>query len=463
MVSLLGILNVILANVLNKNLENSIIKEMNYIGNIENVNIRNHILINSEKDSQDIFTVINKISRDFKTYIAFKDTKDKLEYTTGNMIDIKEVNKVINDSKNTKSILNLSYEEDILLATCSYPVYVQDTLKGVAVTQKEFNNMYIYNKKLMSKIIFSEIGIFIIFIILLYILLYKTTKPLTNLSNAMKQVEKGNYDTKILSKSNDEIGELSNNFNMMKEEIQNKIEIISKEKEKIENLQKTTTEFFNNATHEMKTPIAAISGYAQLLEEDSRIDTFENRALNRVILESDRMHKLVCNLIQVAKGKAIKSKAKTEFNFKKLLGEVIEESKVKIDKQNMKLNINLPKLNVYAVEEEIKEVITNLIDNSIKYSKGKEIDIEGYSKEKFSIIEISNKCSDIPKNIKTRLFDPFIKHTYGDIKVSSSGLGLYICKQIVEKNEGYISYKIKKGKITFILELIRVERLEEGK
>ena len=107
----------------------------------------------------------------------------------------------------------------------------------------------------------------------------------------------------------------------MKRQIKNQIVTISNEKEKVVALEATRTEFFNNVTHELKTPLTTISGYAQILQQENfNDDEFGDYALERIEKESERMHRMVVALIEVSKNKSdIKKENKTLINIKDTL------------------------------------------------------------------------------------------------------------------------------------------------
>lgn len=456
-VTLLGIiLNIAIVSIFNKNIENTIAKEINSIREITIDNLKNYMLIKNEENKEDIlkdsWQIINKTSRAFNIYTALYDKKDNLEYS-GSNLNINEVNNIIKESEHNKSLLKLNYKKDGLEGTYSYPIYINKKFYGTLVFQKQFNKLYLNNKSLITKIILIEIIVFVLLIELLYMLLYKTTKPLIKLSKAMDKVSQGDYKTSIEIKGKDEVATLANSFNLMKDKIQHEIETTRKEKNKVEALEKSSREFFNNATHEMKTPITAISGYAQLVKEEELDEEVKKRALDRMIIESKRMNTLVCNLLQISRGEFIKSKERKIFNLSELVNECINEMNIKCNQNNKNIEKHIENLSCYAVKEDIKKVIINLLDNGIKYSTSECINIKGYKGKDCLVLEFSNSCRGIPKDIEKRLFEPFIKNTYGNNNISSSGLGLYICKEIVNENLGYIDYKLDNFKITFKLEL----------
>ena len=96
----------------------------------------------------------------------------------------------------------------------------------------------------------------------------------------------------------------------------------------VEQLQKVSREFFNNATHELKTPVTAISLYAQIFKENklNELDEdFINRASDRIIMESEKMKALVEKILDVSKGEIKSAKNKYEFSLTELIEEIIED------------------------------------------------------------------------------------------------------------------------------------------
>ena len=171
-------------------------------------------------------------------------------------------------------------------------------------------------------------------------------------------------------------------------------------------------------------------------------------------MESEKMKTLVEKILDISRGKINSSKNRCEFSFTELIEEIIEDFKVRIESNGYIINKRLQDVTIYSVLEDIELIIINLIDNSVKYNVGKIIDINLYKEEGNIVFSIINKCSDFPNDIKDKLLEPFIKYnSYKDIskEVSSSGLGLYLCKELAYENYGKLSYEINKGKITFIL------------
>lgn len=105
-------------------------------------------------------------------------------------------------------------------------------------------------------------------------------------------------------------------------------------------------------------------------------------------------------------------------------------------------------VNIIAIREDVETLISNLIDNALKYSLGERINIRLTSNGLFTI---ENSCEEIKYEIKDKLLEAFVKGNT-QRNINSSGLGLYICKKISENNGFNISYEIDKNKIGFKVE-----------
>lgn len=150
------------------------------------------------------------------------------------------------------------------------------------------------------------------------------TYPLKRLTKDMRNFGEGITVENIVISSSDEIGELSNSFNNMREQIKNQIDIIVEEKERVLHLQKLSKKFFNNATHELKTLITAISGYAQGLSENLESqDEFIERALERTIKEYEKMKVLVQNILDISRGR-FNSEEKINIDLKSLIEDILK-------------------------------------------------------------------------------------------------------------------------------------------
>lgn len=315
---------------------------------------------------------------------------------------------------------------------------------GTIILTKDFTDYYSSINDFIGVVKSVNIVVFIVMILAVYLLSGKIVEPLVRLRAAFKEVEKGEYDIDININTKDEIGELSKGFSSMKRQIKNQIITISNEKEKVVALETTRTEFFNNVTHELKTPLTTISGYVQILQQENfNDDEFRDYALERIEKESDRMHRMVVALIEVSKNKIdIKKESKTLINIKYTLEEIIKDLSIKAPKYKLNVKADISDAILECNEEDIRSIFINVIDNAIKYSKANTtINIKSIEEGELYIFEVENYSDEISEEGIKNVLKPFYRENIEKSrKLGSNGLGLFICEQIVESYGGSIEF-----------------------
>ncbi|MBY0122787.1 HAMP domain-containing sensor histidine kinase [Bacillus sp. S/N-304-OC-R1] len=315
----------------------------------------------------------------------------------------------------------------------AYPVYIQDKFYGVVRFTGDYSELFDHNQKLLNSFklltIFLFIGVFIISLLLTN----QIIKPLRYLTIAAKRMASGDYNEISNQKTSDEIGELSSQFQHMQNEIRLHIEKIQEEKEKVLLLEQKRTNFFNNVTHELKTPLATISGYAQIIgDQDFNDAIFLQKAASKIHSESERLNEMVTQLLSFSKSQVSGiCKDMEVFDLLPLIQSICEDMELKARKYAMAIEIKGKSYFVKAYRDDMRQVIINVIDNAIKHGKANR-SIRILVDEK---IIISNDCDQIPSQILEQAFEPFIHEHRKD----SHGLGLFICKQILEQYDGAIS------------------------
>lgn len=351
----------------------------------------------------------------------------------GRLILNKDIEDLKNNEEKTKSKLKLYRKDNLMIGTLYQPIYIDGKFYCRLIVQKDYSKIYKLNKSILISIGIILMLMAIILMIFVYLIIKKTIKPLEVLTNSMRRFGRGEEVKPLEVKYNDEVGLLTEEFNNMKENISN--------------LQDTSKEFFNNATHELKTPLTVIKGYTQLLHEEEFEDKDIVRMLNNIEDETVRMNNLIQNILTLSKSEMILNKEKKEINLRNEIEYILNLFDVIIRENGYKINLKLENINIFGIKEDIRTLISNLIDNAIKYSEANEINISLTDNKE---LIISNKCKDIEDNIKNRLLDPFIK---GNTKqhANGTGLGLYLCKKISEKNNFKLTYRINEDKIILII------------
>ena len=291
---------------------------------------------------------------------------------------------------------------------------------------------------MLNVVLASEMIMISVLFIVIYLITNKSTKPLRKLTRAMESLGMGEEVDNLPIDTKDDISVITEGFNNMKNNI-------------VE-MQNNTKEFFNNATHELKTPLTAIRGYSQMLQDEEFEDEFVLRAVERIEEESIKMNKLVEKLLMISREEALVQVYPEEVSINKMTKRIIDAFHNQI--QNKRINIHLEEnteVNVMAIKEDMESILTNLIENSLKYSSSRNIIVEIGQESSEYYFKICNNIGKINEEIRDNLFDPFIKCNNNNREISSSGLGLYICKRLCEKNNFKIQYFIEKNVIEFIV------------
>ncbi len=253
----------------------------------------------------------------------------------------------------------------------------------------------------------------------------KMLQPIQQLTEATKKVAAGDFNVKLETKREDEVAELTKNFNEMVKELGS-----------IECLQK---EFIDNVSHEMKTPISSIQGFAGLLDDD-KLSKEERKEYSNIIKEeSNRLLNLSTNILKLSKlQNQNKITKKEQIDIAEQIRKAISLLEPKWSEKEIVFNVSMQEKYFYGDEELIFQIWINLIDNAIKFSKkhGK-IDIILKEKEKEIEVQIKDNGIGISEDDKKRIFTRFyqIDRSHSEI---GSGLGLAIVKRIVELSNGTI-------------------------
>jgi two-component system, OmpR family, phosphate regulon sensor histidine kinase PhoR len=239
----------------------------------------------------------------------------------------------------------------------------------------------------------------------------------------------------------------------VREDVENWAEQRSRE---IELLQKNETfrkEFLQNLSHEFKTPVFAIQGYVDTLLQGA----MENPEVNKRFLEKagknvERLVNLIKDLDEISKLERGEIKLhKQNFVIQDVVKEVFETLSWKGEQKNISFSIKKgceKPLVVFGDKEKIRQVITNLVDNAVKYGKhdGSVVASMYNTDDKNILVEISDDGIGIPEKYLDRIFERFYRTTEGRNRdAAGTGLGLAICKHIIEAHGHSIHVRSKEN------------------
>lgn len=249
--------------------------------------------------------------------------------------------------------------------------------------------------------------------------------PIREVIDASQELAKGNFAVRIHLKGAKELKKLNQSFNHMAEELGS--------------LEMLRSDFINNFSHEFKTPIVSLRGYAKVLKKDNLSEAERNEYLDIIIHESERLAELATNVLQLTK---IESQTiiteKTLFNVTEQIRNAVVLLDSKWSAKNIRFHFDSAEVMVVANEDMLSQVWINLLDNAIKFSPSdSEIKIDIESRDQQTRISIHDNGPGIDLSKQKYIFDKFYQ---GDASHASPGygLGLSIAHKIIALHNGTI-------------------------
>lgn len=278
-------------------------------------------------------------------------------------------------------------------------------------------------------------GFFTIFVALIInSLTIKTViKPIKAVSDAMQQVTRGNFDIQLEVVGNDEISVLQRNFNTMTEGLKQNEEM--------------SKNFASIVSHEYKTPIAAITGYAQLLYNGGLEEEEEKQYIKTILEQSKRLSNLSVNMLQLARlDSNTVGMSKEMFSLDEQIRNVIVNMENLWEQKNIEMDINLDKAQVYCNSQMLYHVWENLLSNAIKFTpENGKITVTCQVSDNYAVVKVADTgCGISPENIP-HIFERFYKSD-SEVNADGNGLGLAITQKIIQLSGGKVSVESEAGK-----------------
>lgn len=258
------------------------------------------------------------------------------------------------------------------------------------------------------------------------------SKPLKDLQDFTVRIAHKDWKEPIKVKSNDEIGKLAASMNRMQVELKH-----ADEEEKM---------FLQSISHDLKTPVMVIMSHAEAIIDGVYIDTIEKNAEiirdESICLEKKIKQILYLNTLDYI---LENNSEDTEINLHSLILRIINRFEVINSKIEWNLSIN--EITINANIDKIQVCIENILDNALRYAEEK-ISVSLKEEDSFAVLEIYNDGPNIPDNHVEHVFD----HLYKD-KTGNFGLGLAICKKIIDFYNGQINVINRDKGVSFIIKL----------
>lgn len=306
---------------------------------------------------------------------------------------------------------------------------------------------------------------FVVSFSIIFLMTKKITMPILTLASISERMGKLDFEAKYEGDNEDEIGILGHNMNIMSDKLKDTIEKLQNANDKLqqdirkkEEIDEMRKDFIANVSHELKTPIALIQGYAEGLNEGLCDDVESRKYYLEVIMdEANKMNTIVKQLLTLS---AIESGVKqveyVKFDITELISGVIDSTHILLREKNIELKFDSSKeIYVFGDEFKIEEVVTNYISNAIHHTDiGGSIDIDIIDKQDRIRILVFNTGNNIPSDDIEHIWDKFYKvdkahsRTYG-----GTGIGLSIVKAIMEAHKMNCGVENKEDGVEFWFEL----------
>jgi len=254
-------------------------------------------------------------------------------------------------------------------------------------------------------------------------------RPITRLRDAMKKVAEGDYTVRMPMETKfSEVNELYSSFNVMTQELQS-TEILK-------------TDFISGVSHEIKTPIGAIEGYAMLLQTPGQSNEEREQCVDRILYNTERLTKLVGNMLLLSKlENSTITHQSTTFRLDEQIRQMFLSQEPGWSKKEIDFDIEMDEVEYTGDEVTLSQVWSNLLSNAVKFVPEKNGFIGIYLKNDLRNRRVTFIIEDngpgINEEAKKHIFDKFYQADTSH-KAEGNGLGLSLVKQIVGMAEGTI-------------------------
>lgn len=383
--------------------------------------------LNSKIDSE-IFIVSNP--RELSACLPFKIDYDSL-------ISEEERQQLINGEVIQKEDYEERFNRKIVAAVT--PLVDEGRLEGIIYTYVTVDSI----KEVLQEFAYKWLAAALIFVIAAIILgtkwLKRLYKPIKEIEEAAKKVSDGDYSIKVKVNSRDEIGNLAAAFNEMANSIY------------LEETKKR--EFIENVSHELRTPLSYVTGYTQAILDDVVKGEDQHKYLTLILSESNRLEKLVTNLMDLAKMNNEKLVNQVPIAFAQFLEDFFEQYSLKMKERGFPLSLTLdPDSIIIADESQLKQILNNVLDNAMNYSPvGGVIRVQLTNEREQVILKITDSGIGIPKEDIPHVMDRFYRVNKARSRFDGgTGLGLAIVKQMVVLQKGTVTIESEAGKGTTV-------------
>ena len=399
--------------------------------------------------------------KNMKTQVLSEDERVTVIQTDGTVVGD-------TDLHNTETMENHLEREEIQAALkdgSGYCIRYSDTLQEqmLYTAMKSADEHYIlrlavkytgardYVRTLIPAYLAGTMIVLIISMFISFRLSATVTRPLTEITNEMAGMQGDIPQFHFKTYKYPELNRISYTTDKLTNEIKDYVEKVNFEKQ-------VRQEFFSNASHELKTPITSIKGYAEILQNGfAKTKESKDDCIRRIIKEADHMTSLINDILMISKLETKETNVDlSEIRMVPLLDDIMESVEPLAKANDIKLHIDCRPITVYGSARQYRELFMNLIANAILYNRPSgEVFVTVRKSKEVLTAEVRDTGIGISKEDQERIFERFYRVDKGrSRKLGGTGLGLSIVKHIVAFNNGtiHLESELEKGS-TFHVEL----------
>ena len=345
-----------------------------------------------------------------------------------------------------------SRESKLVLYTYAPIQHEEQGIIGMVIISTSLSRIEQMLDEVKTKVSAYLIVISAVIIIASYTISGFITQPIKELTDVIKKMSQGHLDQRVKVRGSKELRQLGEAFNIMSE--------------KLENLDRARNEFVSNASHELKTPLSAIKVLTESLIHMGVDDPSVYREfLQDINSEIDRLNAIINDLLTLVKidteGEELK---REQVDIAELVDSAIKGLQILAQQKDIRLETFYDDhLTVYGDAVKLRQVVSNIVDNAIKYTpEGGRVTVEVYKGEENAVVKVSDTGIGIPANDLPHIFDRFYRVDKARSRATGgTGLGLSIAQKIVLQHGGNIRVTSEEEKgSTFYIEL-PLERIIE--
>ena len=356
---------------------------------------------------------------------------------------------------------------EILLDTLRHhteklPIYLTDELSGYSQTMRQQSG---WLRMTVIICVTISVGLMLLLIRLSFIWIFR---PLHVLVEGSRHVANGQYDTRIILSSKDEIAELADAMNFMTEQFQEQVRQLEESRRDLdEKVKQKSRELVRSerlasvgflaagVAHEINNPLMAISACAESLQRriDSEDTEYVKRYLTMIQEEAFRCKGITERLLGLARNE---SRERTKTDFVPIVADMLEMLRQQNAFKQKNVTLDLPEsLEITVNAQEMKQVVLNLLTNAFQNTDEEgEVLIRLYLRDNMAVLSVQDDGNGMDADVLQNIFEPFYTRQRGG---NGTGLGLSITHRIIEEHQGRISVfsdGLGRGS-TFVVELPR--------